>query len=135
MDKHKWLHIVGGVVALVLICVLLVGLINGVWPWSGKGFFGNYKGNAPSQETQQTTQSTQKDDDSQATGESGSINPEADIKIPLDTKEDSAGPGDAVESTGAGAESTETESTQETTKAPGNEQEISFEDLPKKAEN
>ena len=42
-NKRKiWLYI-GSAVAVLLICVVLVGLINGQWPWQNNGA-GNYTG-------------------------------------------------------------------------------------------
>ncbi len=34
MNKRTLALIIGGIVAVALVCVVLVGLINGVWPWS-----------------------------------------------------------------------------------------------------
>lgn len=33
--KNMILLIAGGIVALVLVCILVVGLVDGIWPWDG----------------------------------------------------------------------------------------------------
>lgn len=42
-NKRKIWLCIGGAVAVLLICVVLVGLINGQWPWQNNGA-GNYTG-------------------------------------------------------------------------------------------
>lgn len=157
MKKQKWLYIVGGAVALVLVCVLLVGLLNGVWPWQSGSYFGNYKGTGASDETQgtdqteQTTEATQEntdatvpgngegsggtagsgstDSDSTATeGSNNTVVEDTDIKIPLGTDEEPANTGSDT-SDGTGTENSEEtkETGSSSGEVPGNE--ISFDDL------
>ena len=128
MKKEKWLYLLGGIAALVALTILLVGLINGVWPWSEGSYFGNYKGNLKQDETQQTTQSTtQSTQGSDQTTEASSAPQDTDIKIPI-APEESTGNTEATNTT-------ETEATEETGRTPSNEQEIAFEDLPKQTED
>jgi hypothetical protein len=59
MDKKQLLlAIAGGIVAIALICVLLVGLINGAWPWE-KNYFDNIYADKPATGQEDTTGDTQ----------------------------------------------------------------------------
>lgn len=41
MEKRKLiLTIIGGIFALLLLCVLVVGLVDGIWPWHGVKAYG-----------------------------------------------------------------------------------------------
>ena len=123
MKKERWLQLLVGMVALVLTTVLLVGILDGVWPWTKGGYFGDYKINLKKEEVQQQTEETQSsstEGNAQVTEptNTGAI-ADADIKIPIETEESTANMDTIV-----------SESTDETIKIPGNEQEISFADLP-----
>lgn len=70
MDTKKKLYIcICGVLAIVLVCVVLVGLINGFWPWSGSGFGNNYQGknNTVNEDTTAGTDDTTVSDDTTQT--------------------------------------------------------------------
>lgn len=66
MDKKKLLILIGGIIALVLVCVVLVGLINGYWPWQSGGGKSDYKN--PDSETTAATDETTEPDSSENTG-------------------------------------------------------------------
>ena len=44
MDNKRLILIIGCIVAVALVCVLIVGMINGVWPWQNNDFSGEYTG-------------------------------------------------------------------------------------------
>lgn len=123
MKKERWFQILIGMVALVLITVLLVGILNGVWPWTKGSYFGDYKINLKNEETQQQTEENQSNSTEGSVQVTESTNSgattDADIKIPLETEESIVNTTETV-----------SESVEETTKTPGSEQEISFADLP-----
>lgn len=79
-------------VAAGLVCVVLVGMINGVWPWSGSIFGADYTGPRPSETTETTTET---EETSEATTEASvptttvdeeekSSRPTLENKIPVD---------------------------------------------------
>ncbi len=53
-NKKILILIACGVVAVVLICILLVGIINGQWPWQNGNMDGTYTGLATSGEEETT---------------------------------------------------------------------------------
>ena len=122
MKKERWLQLLCGVVAIMLVTVLLVGILDGVWPWTKGGYFGEYKIDLKKEETTQQTEQTQGSTES-STQATESVNSntagDGDIKFPLETEESAAN-----------TEETISQNTEETTNTPGNEQEISFADLP-----
>ena len=122
MKKERWLQLLCGVVAIMLVTVLLVGILDGVWPWTKGGYFGEYKIDLKKEEATQQTEQTQGSTES-STQATESVNSntagDGDIKFPLETEESAAN-----------TEETISQNTEETTKTPGNEQEISFADLP-----
>lgn len=96
-SKKRLLLIIGAVVAVALICVVLVGIISGTWPWNGKDVDENNTG--------MTT--TSGENDTEGTDESN-------ITGTVDTTE---GTGEAGGNTGSNTDSntgsnTETGSTQ-----------------------
>lgn len=56
-SKKRLLVIAAGVVAVVLVCVLLVGLLDGVWPWSSS-IGGGYTG-MPTSDNDSTAEETE----------------------------------------------------------------------------
>lgn len=43
-NKKRLILIIGGVVAVALVCVLIVGMLDGVWPWQNNGLDSEYTG-------------------------------------------------------------------------------------------
>ena len=92
-NKSKLYLLIGGIVAVVLICVLLVGMLDGFWPWqAGSGIGSDYNG-------------IQNSGDKDTTGETGDATlPEGtgDDSATGDTTQDTVGSQGGTESTGTG---------------------------------
>ena len=90
-DNKKILYLaIVGLVAVVLVCVLLAGLIDGFWPWSNdRNMDSNYTGitatTAESTETQDTTQDPT-DDTTVDPTEDTTVDPTADTTVPATTE-------------------------------------------------
>ena len=130
LEKNKWAYVIIGIVSMAIVTIFLVGLINGVWPWTKGMTFGDYIGSIvipeETQSTEQTTEPTGTQETTDGTQEEGS----GDIRIPLDdmdTENDTTTETEDVP---------QTDSTEET-KAPSvisPDNEISFDDLLDRAE-
>lgn len=119
MNGKKILYLVGaGTVALVLICVLLVGLVDGYWPWQNdKDMGGGYTGIFTEDDTTADTQNTTEGETTESTeGTSGT----EDTKKPGGT-DDSEKPGSTEDSKKPGStEDSKKPGSTEDSKKPGN---------------
>lgn len=133
-NKSKLLLLIAAVLAVIVTAVVIVGLVNGSWPWDGNGWFGGDYQGMPGKGT---TASTTQGDTTDTTGDTGNNKPqvpaqteEGDVVIDLTgTSKPTTGKNDPTESTGKPTESTgstsepteSTGSTSEPTKAPDDE--------------
>lgn len=133
-NKSKLLILVAVVLAVIVTAVVIVGLVNGSWPWDGEGWFdGDYQG----MPGKGTTASTTQDDSTGTSGENTTQDPtgdnkpqtpaqteEGDVVIDLTgTSKPTTGKTDPTESTGSTSEPTEsTGSTSESTQAPDDDE-------------
>ena len=124
MNKNI-MRIVGGILAVLLLCVVIVGLINGVWPWSEQWLFENYKGEAPMYQSEPTTQSTENTTEDETNSTTVSTQ-NSSVTI---TPPENNPVVEQIEST-AGTESAIPENTDESTSKNTSEQEIAFDQLP-----
>lgn len=67
MDKKKLWILIGGFVAVVLLVVLLVGMIDGFWPWNGS----NAESDSTGMQTEEQTGDTEGSEDTTVPGTTG----------------------------------------------------------------
>ncbi len=74
MDNKKQLLVIGGIIAVALVCVVVVGLINGVWPWQKNDIGSDYIGMTTSgteDPTETTADAAENETGSSNTGNNG----------------------------------------------------------------
>ena len=70
MDKKKLWLLIGGFVAVVLVCAVLVGLLNGFWPWNGGN---SAETDGAGVQTEEQTGDTDGSEDTTLPGTTGSV--------------------------------------------------------------
>ena len=71
-------------VAAGLVCVVLVGMINGVWPWSGSSFGADYTGPRPGE----TTETTAETGETTTTGTEGTTEATTEESVPTTAEQE-----------------------------------------------